>query len=82
MTDPAVDVDALRRLSVAERLQLVEDLWDSIAQEAPDDAFPITPEVAAELDRRLTEHEADPGAAIPWPEVRRRILKGTLDQRQ
>lgn len=63
-------------LSVAERLQLVADLWDSIAGEAPDDAFPITPELAAELDRRLAEHEADPSTAIPWDEVRARILRG------
>lgn len=82
MTDPAVDLDALRRLSVAERLQLVEDLWDSIAQEAPDEAFPITRELVAELDRRLTEHEANPSAAIPWPEVRRRILRDTLDHQE
>jgi putative addiction module component (TIGR02574 family) len=44
-----------RSLSVAERLQLVEDLWESIAEEAPDEALPLTPELAAELDRRLAD---------------------------
>jgi putative addiction module component (TIGR02574 family) len=78
MASPTCDLNALRRLSIAERLQLVEDLWDSIAQEAPDEAFPMTPELAAELDRRLAEHEAHPEAARPWEEVRRRILDGTL----
>jgi len=66
-----------RSLSVAERLQLVEDLWESIAEEAPDEALPLTPELAAELDRRLAEHEADPSTAIPWDETRARILGGT-----
>ena len=77
MASPAFDFERLRALSVAERLQLVEDLWDSIAQEAPDEALPVTPALAAELDRRAAEHAADPGAARPWAEVRRRILDGT-----
>ena len=74
MATPAFDLAALRQLSVAERLQLVEDLWDGIAADAPDEAFPITPELAAELDHRLAEHEADPTSALPWDEVRARIL--------
>ena len=74
MATPAFDFEALRRLSVAERLQLVEDLWDSIARDAPDEALPVTPELAAELDRRVVEHERDPGTAIAWEEVRAGLL--------
>jgi putative addiction module component (TIGR02574 family) len=77
MASPASDFDRLRRLSVPERLQLVEDLWDSIAQDAPDEALPVTDELAAELDRRLAEHEADPASALPWEAVRERILRRT-----
>ena len=69
MSDPRIDFEALRRLSVPERLQLVADLWDSIAQDAPDEAFPMTPELAAELDRRWAEHERNPNAAISWEQV-------------
>jgi putative addiction module component (TIGR02574 family) len=74
MASPAFDFEALRRLSISERLQLVEDLWDSIAQEAPEAAVPLSPELAAELDRRRAEHEADPEAAVPWEQVRARFL--------
>ena len=81
MASPAFDFEALRRLSVAERLQLVEDLWDSIAQDSPDEALPVTPELAAELDRRVAEHERDPAAARPWPEVRAEILDRTRRRR-
>jgi putative addiction module component (TIGR02574 family) len=81
MASPAFDFEALRRLSVAERLQLVEDLWDSIAQDSPDEAFPVTPELAAELDRRLAEHERDPAAARRWAEVRAEILDRTRRRR-
>ena len=74
MASPAFDFEALRRLSVAERLHLVEDLWDSIAQDSPDEALPVTPELAAELDRRLADHESNPAAARPWGDVRAQIL--------
>lgn len=75
MSSPAFDFEALRRLPVAERLQLVGDLWDSIAADAPDEAFPMTPELAAELDRRLAEADADPAGGIPWEAVRADILR-------
>lgn len=71
---PAFDFEALRRLSVSERLQLVGNLWGSIAKGSPDEAVPVNPELAAELDLRLAEHEANPGAAIPWEQVRARLL--------
>lgn len=68
-----VPIEELLKLSVAERIQLVEDLWDSIA--ADPEALPLTEEQKAELDRRLAEHEADPDSAIPWSEVRERLYK-------
>lgn len=56
-----------RSLSVAERLELVGDIWDSIADEATasPDLLPLSEAEKAELDRRLAEHDANPGAAIP-----------------
>jgi putative addiction module component (TIGR02574 family) len=74
MAKRAIDLAKLRELPVAERLQLVEDLWDTIIEDAPDEALPLSPELAAELDRRLAEHEADPAAARPWAEIRAEIL--------
>ena len=73
MASSDIDFEALRRLTVPERLQLVADLWDSIATDAPDEAFPMTPELAAELDRRWAEYEAHPEAARPWEEVEAEI---------
>ena len=52
------------RLSVAERLILVEELWDSIAASTP-----ITDAQRAELDRRLADHEANPEDVVSWEEV-------------
>lgn len=59
------------RLSVAERIQLAEDIWDSVA-EVPE-AVPLTDEQRAELDRRLEEYHQNPDAGSPWEVVRERI---------
>jgi putative addiction module component (TIGR02574 family) len=61
----------LLKLSPAERIQLAQDLWDSIAEE--DDALPLTDEQRAELDRRMAEHARDPSSSVPWSEVRARL---------
>ena len=49
---------------MAERLELVEELWDSIPAE--NEAFELTSEQRAELDRRLAEAEANPGSGAAW----------------
>jgi putative addiction module component (TIGR02574 family) len=70
----SVPVADLLELPIAERIRLVELLWDSIA--AVPEAVSISDEWKAELNRRLAEFEADPQAGSPWEEVRGRILKG------
>ena len=66
-----VSLSDLLELSPAERIQLAQDLWDSVVAEP--DALPLTEAQHQELDRRLTEHERDPSTAIPWDEVRTRL---------
>jgi len=61
------------KLSVAERIQLAEDLWDSVAADTGD--LELTAAQRAELDRRLADFEQDPGAGEPWDDVRARIEK-------
>lgn len=60
MSKPSPDY---RDLSVSERIQLVEDIWDSIVAEQPD-AIQLTPAQRAELDRRLEAHDADPSTRV------------------
>ena len=59
------------QLSVAERIQLVEDIWDSIA--AVPEALPLTDAERQELDRRLEAHARNPDEAIPWDELREKL---------
>jgi len=65
-------IDALE-LSVQDRLRLVAQIWDSIA-EAPE-AIPLTPETRKLLAQRLEAHRNEPGAGSPWAEVKARLLK-------
>jgi putative addiction module component (TIGR02574 family) len=58
-------------LSVAERIQAVEDIWDSIA-ELPD-AIQLSEDEKRELDRRLEAYHRNPDVDAPWAEVRKRI---------
>lgn len=67
-------------LSVAERLQLVEQIWDSIVNELWTDRldekqpFPLTGWQKAELDRRLSLHDSHPERGAAWDVVKARIL--------
>ena len=60
-------------LPLPERLALVQEVWDSILSNP--DAVPLTEAQRAELDRRVTHYEEDPGSARPWEEVRDQIWK-------
>ena len=58
-------------LSVAERIQLLEDIRDSIAH-APESVL-LTDEEKAELDRRVDAYHQNPANGSPWSLVRERI---------
>lgn len=72
MSKPALDIE---RMSPEERLELLEQLWDSLRKEPS--SVPLTEAQREELDRRLDDLETDieSGAplGIPWDEVLHRI---------
>ena len=61
----------LMKLTPEERIELVEDLWDSIAE---NDMPPLTREEQEELDRRYAEHLRDPDSASKWEDAKARLL--------
>lgn len=69
----AVKRSDILSLSVPERILLVEDIWDSIA-EFPQ-AVPLSDAQKAELDRRLEAYHRAPRGGSPWRVVRKRISK-------
>jgi putative addiction module component (TIGR02574 family) len=69
----SVSIEEILNLSVKKRLELIEEIWDSIA--SSQEAIPLTSAQRRELDRRRSVHRADPSAAVPWTEVRSRLQK-------
>lgn len=68
------DLSELLQLPPAERLQLVEAIWDSLV-EVPE-AVPINDEIREELDRRLAAYYENPASARPWAEIKQELLSG------
>jgi putative addiction module component (TIGR02574 family) len=61
-----------RSWPIAERLDLVEQIWDSIIDDQAQ--VDLTEAQRAELDRRLAKHAADPKRGSSWEEVKARLL--------
>ena len=69
----AVNTAELFQLPVAERLALVEDLWNSIARDGKD--LELSPELLAELDRREKAYFENPDDGVTWEELDARLAK-------
>jgi len=65
--------EEIRRLSVDERLRLIEDVWASLS-EVPE-KVDVPDWHRAELDKRLAAYGQDPSAAQPWSEAKADILR-------
>jgi putative addiction module component (TIGR02574 family) len=65
---PTLTELGVHALSPADRLELAEALWESVADDLA--ARPIDPALRAELERRVALAKADPGRGVPWDQVR------------
>ncbi|MBD2569668.1 addiction module protein [Anabaena lutea] len=61
----------ISELSIAERIQLAEDLWDSILKEQEE--LPLSQAQQQELDRRLENYKKNPTNGSSWEEVKNRL---------
>ena len=58
-------------LSIPERIQLVEDIWDTIATKA--EPVELTEDEKRIIDERLEAYHKNPGSGSPWEDVYKRI---------
>ena len=65
------DIPEIAKLSVPERILLLQDLWDSIASD--ESSVPVPQSHREELDRRLAEYERDPGKLLTLDDLRGRV---------
>ena len=61
----------VNNLSIAERIILVEEIWDTIVAEQ--ESFEVTKAQKEELDRRLENYRASPDASASWEELKTRL---------
>ena len=66
-------VERFRELPALEKIRLVQQLWDEIAEEAT--RSPLTDAQRRLLDERIDEHEASPDDTEPWQAARDEILR-------
>ncbi len=66
-----MDLPEILGLPAAERLRLVEEIWDSLA--AQPSSVPIPDWHRTELDRRLASSDADGGEGQAWDDVKARL---------
>ena len=62
-----------KKLSIPERIVLVEEIWDTIAEE--NQAFVLTDAQKRELDRRLESSRTNPGQGRTWDEIKAEFMK-------
>ena len=68
-----MSISELLKLPVAERIRIVEALWESIS--AAPDTLELSDAERDELDRRWEAFQRDPSVGSPWSEVKARILR-------
>ena len=61
----------IEKLSIPERIQLVEDIWDSIA--ARPDEVPITEAQRNELKRRVQKYRENPQEGVSWEQLKAKM---------
>ena len=69
-----ISASDIAEMSVEQRMELVEDLWDSIA--ALPESVTVPEWHKAELERRLEAYHANSGEGSPWQDVKNRLIGG------
>lgn len=64
---PAIEKELLRRSTLAHRL------WDSIPADVKNTVRPVSPELEAEINRRIAAADAGELTGIPWEDVRKTL---------
>jgi putative addiction module component (TIGR02574 family) len=65
-------IESFRKLSSNEKIRLLQELWDEVAEEAA--RTPLSESHRQLLDERLQQHSETPSDVEPWEKVRDEIL--------
>lgn len=65
--------EEIKKLSIPERILLVEDIWDSIARD--NESFNLSQSQIDELDKRSRSFDENPSQGRSWEEIKAEFLK-------
>ena len=65
------DIPEIDKLTIPEKIILVEEIWDSISLDEPN--IPIPQSHIEELNKRLTHYNSDPGILLSLEDLQVRI---------
>lgn len=68
----SISASEIAEMPIQQRIQLVEDIWDSIA--GMPQAVEMPEWHKQELENRLAAYHANPNEGSPWQEVKKRVL--------
>lgn len=70
------DISYILKLSIPEKILLVEAIWDSIATEKKKgSSFSLSPEQILILEEEMTQYGLNPEEGDSWEQIKRRIYK-------
>ena len=69
-----IELDELRKLPIADKLHIIEELWDDIASSG--EQIPLQPDSRHEVQRRAEELERNPGIALSRKELWKQVDEG------
>ena len=69
--EPLLIPSDIKKLSLAERILIVEEIWDSVAAEQ--ELLGVTEAQRNELDRRISSCDASPVQGRSWEEIKHRV---------
>ena len=70
-----IDIKEIRKLSIEERVLIVESIWDSIAEDSNPEGLPVPEEERQEILKRFSEFKNGNGKIYSWEEVKSYALE-------
>jgi putative addiction module component (TIGR02574 family) len=71
----------LLKLDVQTRLEIIDELWESVVNDLNDpdkpNSLPVSDATRELLDERMREYRANPAIGLRWEDIHERLLKLT-----
>lgn len=60
------DISDIKKLPVKERLEIIDEIWETCVAESPDSVYEDDEKLKTVLEERVADYESGKMTAIPW----------------